>query len=163
MCNNFGLFRIFLPHLVKSSLLKSFTWFSVHGAIRQDLTHDSCRRISHLCLIPLVSVYRKGNLKDDNSVCIELVMCMLTHGCSTKLLQSHACPAADLLTRSHEPDSCCTSTLHLCSHPYAHTEEKVARDFTEICSCSLSYTDASHVYDVPVLIFTIWHYWLTGS
>lgn len=92
---------------------------SLHGAITQDLTRDSCHQISRLCLIPLVSAYRKGDLKDDNSFSIELGMRMLTHGCSTKLLQSHACPEADLLTRSHEPD---VHPHYICAVTRMHTQ-----------------------------------------
>lgn len=39
----------------------------------------------------------------------------------TTPLQSHARPAADLFTRSHEAGCCRTSTQCLCAHPWVHT------------------------------------------
>lgn len=51
---------------------------------------------------------------------------------------SHCCtlgPRADLFTRSHAPGPCSTSTLHLCSHPCAHTHRDTHKHRTVKAKC----------------------------
>lgn len=123
---------------------------SVHGALKAGFnTIFIWHWISRLFLIPLVSAHNKGDLKRWQQLLCWTVNVHVNSGYSTKLLQSHACPAADLLTWSHAPSYCSTSTLHLCSHPYAHTEANTAGDFTETHLCSLSH--------IHWLLMCVWH------
>lgn len=103
--------------------LKAFHGYDCARCILGKLRHNVHMTSTFTPVLnPLLQVHtEKVDSKKKMTTALVLLMCTLTHGCSTKLLQSHACPAADLLTRSHELSSCRTSTLHLCTHPYAHT------------------------------------------
>lgn len=66
--------------------------------------------------------------------------------------KSHACPAADLLTWSHEPSSRSTSILHSCSDPYANTQRQTWAEIHAVCrTCIYS----SRQCEIPASVHTI--------
>lgn len=117
------------PHGCKPGSPESSAATVMHAAFKAR--PNATRRSNTSHLFPSGKCTENKYIKQQ-----EPLTCVLTHGCSGKALQSHACPAADLLTRSHELDSCCTSASHLRAHPCTHARtggggDNAAGDLTE--------------------------------